>query len=255
MPDGSAARGDWPLRGAESWRARYEAGEREAVWRELADIGPIDDLDVRFEAAAVARMVMDRASIAIAELRDRLSLVDYPIRPAQRVGPTADSTLARVEASCRGHVAISLASFWRTVGEVDLSPSDGAQWPSWMPDEPIWQVALDPLVVWSLEESWSATDRGSHGIDTDAPPSQFELVISPDAFHKVDVSGGRPYAVMVPSESADSPILNLQGEPSFVPYLRTAIERAGFYGVSPTAEPTRRWRSVVGSLRKDLPSF
>jgi hypothetical protein len=244
-------------RRVEPWLVRYQAGEFISVWDEIANLGAIPEPEIRDEAQAVADEMMGRVAAAIAEIRERLNSLGYPLRPQSDVDRDIEERLNELERVAGGRVPVSFASFWRIVGGINLAPIEDAEWPSWMPSDQRWQTRLDPLVIDPLSEAWYSVeewleDRSEHLAEVVGP---LELAIAPDALHKVNVSGGPPYAVRLPDQAADAPIRNLAGAPHLVPYLRVAIERGGFPGMPPDSDPSPQWRVAVARLTVGLPEF
>jgi hypothetical protein len=64
----------------------------------------------------------------------------------------------------------------------------------------------------------------------------FRIDLTPDYFHKVNVSGGPPYAVLVPFDGADPDFVDERHELPFLDYLRLAFRWAGFPGLEDYAE-------------------
>jgi hypothetical protein len=58
----------------------------------------------------------------------------------------------------------------------------------------------------------------------------FSLAFAPDVYHKVNVSGGTPYAIILPNAGADA-LIEIYGKQSyFVDYLRECFKWGGFPG-------------------------
>ena len=239
------------------WLERYLAGEHEGVWDELVALGPIVEPEIRAEAERVAEGTMQRAAAAFTELLLRLEC-----SATRSVSNRNGTPRSRIEFdSCAvvagGPVPISIAGFWRVVGSIDLAPIEDAEWPEWLPTDPPWQERLDPMVVHPLRDVWFdvddwLADRAGNLSEVVGP---LEVSIAPDRLHKVNISGGPPYAIRLPDASVDAPIRHLEAEPYLIPYLRRAAQRGGFSGVSATEPVTPAWTRVIAELTRDLPRF
>ena len=246
-----------PPRPVQPWLRRYLAGEHVVVWEELRGLGQIVEEDIREEAALVARETMHRVARAVELLMPRLTAAGYPIRPQPEVDLDIEDRLRRLEDLAGGPVPLTIAAFWRVVGAVNLAPDDDADWPAWMPSDQAWQVKLDPLVVDRLEDAWFSVDEWLEDRAQNIPEvvGPLEVEIAPDRFHKVNISGGPPYAIRLPDASADAPIRGTADGARLVEHLRCSIAGGGFAGIGPDDDPTESWRGVVADLTRDLPSF
>lgn len=245
-----------------SYLQRYLAGEYEAVWRELCDLGEaVQASDVFSDAEAVARTLMERAAANVDRVIERLEASGYefgrypdgepvPGFRGARIKPTGEMLAATYSLTERvGTVPLSLRLFWQVVGEVVLigrAPEGG------MPDysDPLW-----------IEGPGTALSELDDGGGMEIGSETFHCPIAPDALHKDNVSGGASYSIALPNGAFDAPLLNEWREVSFVAYLRTAIlDWGGFPGLSENS-PQQRWRRGgaiapwVMELRADLQPF
>jgi hypothetical protein len=220
-------------------------------------LGPIGEPAIREEAGRVANETMRRAAAAIEELARRLASFGYPLRPQPVWDPQIEDRITQLAEVAGGPVPISIAAFWRVVGGVDLAPIEDADWPDWLPTDQGWQEKLDPLVVDPLREAWYSVEEWLEDRAENLPEvvGPLEAAIAPDRLHKVNISGGPPYAIRLPDASADPPIRWLEGEPRLVPYLRRAVSGGGFAGVRPGQPVSAAWTRVVTELTRDLPRF
>lgn len=244
-------------RPVQPWLQRYRAGEHDAVWKELAALGPIVEPAIRDEAERVADDTMRRVAVAMSELARRLESLGYPLRPQPSPDPEVEARLEGLADVAGGPVPISLAAFWRIVGGVDLGPIENADLPDWMPTEQTWLEKLDPVVVEPLREAWYSVEEWQEDLAENLAEvvGPLEISIAPDRLHKLNISGGAPYAIRLPDASADPRIRWLEEEPQLLPYLRRAVQGGGFAGVSPDEHVSPRWSRVVAELTRDLPSF
>lgn len=244
-------------RPAQDWLQRYRAGEHGAVWEELAALGPIMEPAIRDAVERVADETMRRVATAMSELARRLGSLGYPLQPQPGPDPEIQARLEGLGEVAGGPVPISLAAFWRIVGGVDLAPIENADLPDWMPSEQTWLEKLDPVVIEPLREAWYSVEEWQEDLAENLAEvvGPLEISIAPDRLHKVNISGGPPYAIRLPDASADPRIRWLEEEPQLIHYLRRAVQGGGFAGVSPDQHVSRRWSSVVAELTRDLPSF
>lgn len=208
--------------------ARYEAGQHEDIWRELAEADPLDEA-WRAEAQLVAAETMRRVRRNAEQLVNALVLRGWPIYRSdalRAVEPDVEERLAELERLTGAPVPPALSAFWRIVGGIDLVPW-GKDLPPTLPGE---LIRLDPLEVDSSRIVRYAVDEwrtGNEGIHREiALP--IELAVSADNLHKADVSGAGPYSVWLPSTNADPIIRDEPHALRFTEYLRRAFRNRGF---------------------------
>ncbi|MDF1503438.1 hypothetical protein [Roseisolibacter sp. H3M3-2] len=107
-----------------TYLARYLAGEHEAVWRELAALGPaVRAPAVRDDARAVARETMARVRRNVERVVPRLRAMGYDFaHPAQAHVPPTPALAARLDAleAQAGPLPLAVRAFYDTVGSVCL---------------------------------------------------------------------------------------------------------------------------------------
>ena len=112
---------------APTYLERYLAGEHEAVWAELAALGPaVREEPVLADARAVARETMTRVRANLERIVARLGEMGYRFADPDRALEAPDAAvvarLDRLEAAL-GPVPIALRAFYETVGSVNLMGS------------------------------------------------------------------------------------------------------------------------------------
>ena len=217
------------ITGPRDYLARYRRGEHGEVWRELRELGPLQEADLRAEATAVAVATMERVQRNVQAVEARLIAAGYVFSTLPEVPPRlADEVLAEVAMVTGGPVPISLAAFWRVVGPVN--------WMQEMEEDkapPIRGLCLagaDPLVVappaWTdgVLRDWIRRRQRLHP----AAVGRFCIPVAPDHHHKAKVSGGSPYEIATPDEAIDAYLRGEKHDLHFVDYLRLCFARGGF---------------------------
>src|SRR6187401_450084 len=101
---------------------RYEQGEREAVWTELAALGErVREPAVEADASAVAKATMQRALRNIEILIPRLRELGYKFQYPKPLEPPVKNTsgsIKKLEKILKGSLPLSLAWWWQSVGRV-----------------------------------------------------------------------------------------------------------------------------------------
>jgi len=182
------------------------------------------------EAVEVAHATMTRAQTNVDRLVELLPSAGYSFqRPAietvRRASPSDLQELDRFEREV-GPVPLALRAWKEIVGDVDLNGGN-AEWAFEYLDPLVVEFPMD--YVWSEHAEW-LIDRG-----TEWDRGQFTIDIAPDYLHKANVSGGGPYAMVVPDLGVDGPVLEEPHNTSFVDYLRIAFRWAGLPGFDPSS--------------------
>ncbi|HLZ56291.1 MAG TPA: hypothetical protein VKR06_05020 [Ktedonosporobacter sp.] len=234
-----------------SYLERYLQGECIEVWAELV---ALDD-QVRKEpifsdAWAVARETMRRVRQNIEVLIPRLRALGYVFvhdqfprergfstqeldwirgNPPVRTEPASDIVL-KLDALERevGLLPLSLRAFYQEVG--------GVNFVGWYEDQdvfdPLFVYAFDRGLVEGPDEDLPVySDDWADEYTEEEPPIReeyYQVVIAPNSYHKMNVSGGSAYAIRIPNATADAVVLNEKHQTTLVNYLRLCCLYAGF---------------------------
>lgn len=243
---------------------RYDRGEREAVWAELAALGDrVREPETYDDAVAVARETMRRARQNIEILIPRLHELGYaftypkPLEPPVR---NAAGQLRKLEGVLQGPVPLSLRAWWQEVGRVSILGGHPLLNPKVSGED----VLPDPLDFAPLNYALSSVedwlDDGGYAAPSLAYPTRdweaaakpagmrFPFDFAPDELHKADISGAT-YDVMLPDSAADFRLMGAKGDPWFVAYLRRSFSLGGFPGWAGHKNAPMR---EIGILTKDL---
>lgn len=133
---------------------------------------------------------------------------------------------------------------------LDVSP------PELIPGSQIDFVELDPLHLGSASDSRYQIEEWEAQIEECHPEllDPFQLDLSPDYYHKADISGGAPYGVALPFKGADPVIENEAHNLPLVDYLRHCLRWAGFARLERHAEEPGV-AELVGAMTKDFEPF
>ena len=229
----------------QSFLERYRLGDFDAVWADLRKLGPeARDPDHYTDVWAVCQEAMRRVRRNVEEIIARLSRSGYEftdpwdgttvIRP--HAPPTEDSrAFANWLEGLEGTLPLTARAWIEGVGDVNLMGNH----PRW----PEREMYTDALVIEFEYRTWALGDDAQKvrehyqtehdwwnkdGASGEYGPRQID--VAPDVYHKVNVSGGAPYGIIVPDPSADAAI-NLDGAKMyFVDYLRECFQWGGFPG-------------------------
>jgi hypothetical protein len=98
---------------------------------------------------------------------------------------------------------------------------------------------MDPLcvdppgVITYLFEEWEDEQESEPGSNLEKP---FRIDLSPDYLHKANISGGMPYAILVPFPGTDPVFTDERHALPFIDYLRLTFKWAGFPGLEDHAQ-------------------
>jgi hypothetical protein len=221
----------------ESYFERYLNGDCSRVWSDLSSIDPsVLDHENAEDVSHVVTETMGRVRKNLSIIYSELQMIGYefglyPDRVTRVYGysspitpPPADITDLILNYEKRDGIQsfpLSIKKFWEVVGSVDFI--------GYHPKLPKFS---DPIVVYPVDviqygySAWvdhQATDRLTE--------QKFSFPLSPDSFHKDNISGGEPYQMELPNHGVDGRVRWLDDELYFVDYLRTCIKNHGFYGL------------------------
>lgn len=237
--------------------AQYEAGEFEAVWESIRSHAKLDD-SLRDDVLAVANATMRRVAENADLLAERLRLRGWKALAAEhsdlrtRPSPKDDAIISRAVEINGGPIPPSLLAFWKVVGGInwvwdyrnnEAVPNLGVD----LPMDEMDPLCVDsPGVITYLFEEWEDEQESAPGCKLATP---FRIDLSPDYLHKTNISGGMPYAILVPFAGADPVFTDERHALPFVDYLRLAFKWAGFPGLEDHAErdDVRRFVTEFGN--------
>jgi len=244
---------------------RYVAGEYEAVWSDLRTLGSVRIGHPQWDDIwSVIAEAMCRTRRNIETLIERLQNANYqfvdttypPIHFGQPLSTPDDESLAFRDwlDDLTGPLPLTLRGWIEFVGDVNLLGNH----PNW----PETEMLSDALAVeFEYRECKTSADARTYyryeleewqyAVEEDGREEvgPFRLNFAPDALHKVNVSGGGPYGVIVPDDHVDG-MLDLDGRRLyFIDYLRECFEWGGFPGF---AGMPGRDNETIAILSRDL---
>jgi hypothetical protein len=188
---------------------RYIAGDTAGAWQALVALGAAVREPAHLdEARGVAWETMRRVRRNLETLLKRLDAIGYRRASPDGLGePVSEEELDEIERSLGGPLPLSLRAFWRVVGSINLTQSQGQIVHEWISTPSSDLECLgddDPLVVpavcaedFEFISDSTPDDHGRHVVE-----------LSADRFHKANVSGGPGYGVWLPDARADFRIYN-----------------------------------------------
>ena len=232
-----------------NYYSRYLSGECQAVCNELtalAELSPLDAQEAQRVAEELMRRVKANIEIIVAHLHELGYSFSVYCDPEDTGGEQVpmvspdDRTQSHIEAleARVGNVPISLKAFWTVVGSIFLTGVCTG-----------WPDMLDPLVVYPPEVAIDELDLYD---EEDQESAIVDIPISPDDYHKDNVSGGPCYAAKLPDAGFDFRLRYLADEPYFIEYLRHTILRCGGF---PGLEDKSAQRISAASLTNGLIPF
>jgi hypothetical protein len=226
---------------------RYLKGEHRPVTYELSRLDPMPE-ETNAEAVAVAEALMERVAYNCELIAQRLANRGYAFSvycdanddggekpPMVAFNAAGAEALHRLK-SMVGTLPVILEAFWKKVGSVAFTGTH--------PDFP---EMLDPLVVYPVEAILEELAELECEED-----DRFHVALSPDDYHKDNVSGGMPYSVALPQSGFDFRLLYEARDVDFIDYLRDVILCRGGFGA---LDPRSRVGVPVADLTAGLVPF
>jgi hypothetical protein len=215
--------------------------------------------------SAMALESLSNCAEAIAVLGGNLRKLGYVWVSSELVPANElEENIRMVEANTGLSVPKILVSFWKTVGGISFVDLEHYRhvgfWLKHKITAP--QGFADGLHVYACNREWAAYICDEYA-DWQEEAEQFLLELSPDGYHKDNISGGESYGVFVESawkpiwqyfewSGVAKPVTALADPPDFLSYLRTTVlECAGFPGL--LGIPA--FDSFRNELLKDVPLF
>ncbi len=235
-----------------SFYRRYLAGECESVWQEIYDLKQkAFEKETIKDIQDVLQETMTRVKYNVDLIYSRLSDMKYKFfeELVPRIYPDefTEKQLLQLDESVGryGFVPLSLKEFYRVVGSAFF------MWDYDNYPEQRWFEYSDPLCIDPLDYILSEFDDRKEYIDEQfLNNEQIYINISPDYYHKDNVSGGMPYSIEITKEpSIDSRVLFEEHNCTFIEYLRKCFEYGGFPRV---AVDNSNYEGIISKLTAGL---
>lgn len=231
------------------WYDRYMQGFYQEVSDELLVMQEhIFEASILEETLLVAREIMRRVRFNIELIIPRLHDMGYQFGQGfwSQFDDVSSEEKARIEqdipvfkapsAKTSGQVAlleqqtgvlpVCLKCWYEEVGSVNfigLFPST-----NYRESDPAYGCILDPLFIYSVDMAIRMiTEYVRIGVWTRDPV----LALAPDNYYKYGFSGSGTYAIRLPCQAFDAPVLRERHQTTFVNYLRLCFRWGGFPGL------------------------
>jgi hypothetical protein len=231
-----------------TFHQRYQAGDYINVWNEIRALGAdVRSSTYREDVTRVVTETANRIRHNVDLLVERLQNDGYQFAwpgnehyetDRSRWLPNDESpVLVDFLNKLCGPIPLIIEAWIKQVGDVNLA-GNHPEWPGQ-------DMLTDALVVefeykaWRLDENEASQGFfqneydfwkelvSQDGIDAVGP---FRLPFATDVHRKVNISGGNPYAIILPDSGADA-LVDINGEKSyFIDYLRKCFVFGGFPG-------------------------
>lgn len=224
---------------------KYRNGQKAEVWNNLKEANNLSESFIpRQELDNVLKEMMKQVRINISILYHQLQnhgyefSIENPQPPAEDIGEKIE-TLKNI-LKPYGHIPLTFEYFLQFVGSVNLIPLPGHK-QSYAYTDPLYIAGIDEILELAAEREWEEEDE-------DEP---IYLEISPDYYHKDNVSGGVPYGIEItPTPQIDSCLLNTPyGDIYFTDYLRLCFQWGGFPNIK---EKNTDYQEFIDSLTENI---
>jgi hypothetical protein len=213
---------------------------------------------------------LSKCAEAIATLSENLRKTGYLwISVAKIPTDELEKNIQTIETVTGASIPMILIEFWRTIGDVSFIDLENYEHAGFWEENSIHPKNgfADGIYIDACNDAWTSSicdeARDWKSNIGSGVSDAFILSLSPDGYHKDNISGGSPYGVYLEPtwkptwlnfewSGEKKPVTALSNPPDFLSYLRTAIlECAGFPGLlgSPDFEPIKQ------SLLRGVPLF
>ena len=217
--------------------------EKQRAWQEALT-------DNESEIRALAVESLSKCADAIAVLSENLRKIGYVWVSSEPIPPDeVEASIRMIEEQTGLSVPRILVAFWKTVGGISFVDLEHYRHVSFWHKHKIIapQGFADGLHIDACSRGWDSYICEEYeewqNDDQQGEGEQFLLSLSPDGYHKDNISGGESYGVFAESSwkpiwqyfewsGVVTPATALADPPDFLSYLRTTVlECAGFPGL------------------------
>lgn len=227
---------------------RYKQGEFSEVWKEIyADLQ--NNKSVLTGVLEVLDETIYRVKCNVEVVLKHLSNnSDYQVKQTILI-PESDQNIQNLKSHINqyGTIPFSLEQFYRIVGPVNFLQTGNDLRFEYA--DPLYIESINGIIEMLSDGSWE--ENMSEFLDEGNTPY---LEISPDVYHKDNVSGGLPYGIELTVEQhVDSKMLNTKyGDLYFIEYLRICFENGGFPNIKENNEDCEKF---IDAIKKEIIPF
>ncbi|TDA66424.1 MAG: hypothetical protein D9V45_05720 [Chloroflexi bacterium] len=210
---------------------RYLKGEYVQVWSELLEYGEsVRQEPILSDALAVSQETMARAKTNIERLIPRLTEIGFQFFAPEMVyglPKQRDLNYLHELEEQVGLIPLSMQICYEKIGFVLLMGTH-PEWKNYFTKD----FLIDPLVILPIESGLEEFQQWQWRQETfgDKVTGGFQFPLSPDIYHKSNISGGDPYSIGLPNAAIDAPLIGERHNTTFVDYLRICFKWGGFPG-------------------------
>ena len=209
--------------------SQYHSGYNDAVWAAIADLN-ISELN-EMEQTEVGTVISDAISVAKRNIR----MIIQEIQKQPTYSLKVDEGISKFDAiddlielvKPFGFLPLTFLEFYKTMPGVNLIMDDRFQM-EYPYSDPLYIDTVENILDVCSDGSWEELMEENE--DEGLP---VYLYISPDNYHKDNVSGGEAYGIEISKvQKVDGRVFNTPyGELSLIQYLNTCFRSAGFLGI------------------------
>ncbi|MDM1510162.1 hypothetical protein HX082_12230 [Myroides odoratimimus] len=221
-----------------SWIARYKNNEEVKVWNELRSLD-CEQLN-KFEKKDVEEVV-----------KETISRISYNIKVIYNAfeidyinNETPDDLLLELKnrISSYGMMSNFLETFYKSIDKVDFVKIREKYFPHENNLDPLYIESVKGMIELLSDGSWE--EEMEDLIDEGEDPC---IYISPDIYHKDNISGDVPYGIVIENRNTiDTLICNtMYGDIYFLDYLRLTFDNYGFTNLKKESIIPEKYRVMI----------
>jgi len=229
---------------------RYKQGDVVGVWKEIHSFKDLTKDDMKWnDVVTILKETIKRVKYNL-----ELVLIHFKNNPIYQIEQTAlfpveEDSIQKLKMIVQpfGTIPLSLELFYKVIGPINLIQK-GTKLQFEYAD-PLYIESVNGIIEMLSDGSWEETmseicDEGKTAY----------LEISPDYYHKDNVSGGLPYGIELLSQQCiDSRVINTKyGNLYFIEYLRLCFENGGFPNIK---EYNSNYEEFINTIKNEFKAF
>jgi len=231
---------------------KYNSGSVIEVWNEINTLTNITSRNENFEdIMIILNETMQRVKFNFDLIYSTLKKLNYQFKDESTCFySTAQENLDKLKAINKefGFLPLSIIYFYKHISKINFLFQNSNNF-NYHYSDPVYIESVSNILEMMQDGSWEETMY--ENMDDSRP---LYLEISPDFYHKDNVSGGIPYGIEITkTQQVDSKLLNTPyGDLFFIDYLRLCFKYGGFPNIT---KENQNCLEFISLLRSELKPF